>query len=263
MFNQFSDEEPGGFYNGVANTSSDVYGGDNNMDEKQIQFYHLSRLMDEHRSLLDNVARLENDLKQSNHETEVWRLRVAELQRHLDGAGITSRSLADNLDSDEKDLIQVESGSESELESEKCTRNDEEDLMIVHSESSSNADYPTTLIQVNSESESTASRNIDEEDLIIMHGESGLNENGEQDLIQVNIEASESDEELESYYIHVESLQEKIPVSSDEKNGADPSTTESFEGGLLHLDDGDCNSNQKPDESLAEAAEKRMGFPMT
>ena len=39
-----------------------------------------SRLMDEHRSLLDKVARLENDLKQSNHETEVWRLRVAELQ---------------------------------------------------------------------------------------------------------------------------------------------------------------------------------------
>ena len=193
LFDQFSDEEPGGFYNGIANTSSDGGGGggDNiHIDEKQSKFNHnhLSRLMDEHRSLLDKVVQLEIDLKQSNHETEVWRLRAGELQRQLDGAGIT-RSLADNLDidsdsnsdsnRDEEDLIQVESGSGSELqsESEKCTGDDEEDLIIVQSESSSNVIVnPTTSIQVNSESESTTCRSNVEEDLIIMHGESGLNE---------------------------------------------------------------------------------------
>ena len=47
------------------------------------------------------------------------------------------------------------------------------------------------------------------------------------------------------------------------KNDADPNTTVPSEGDSLHYDDGDCNSNQKPDELLAEAAENRIGLPMT
>jgi hypothetical protein len=36
-----------------------------------------------------------------------------------------------------------------------------------------------------------------------------------------------------------------------------------FEGDSLHYDDGDWNSDQKSDGSLAEAAENRIGLPMT
>jgi hypothetical protein len=253
QIDQYSDEEPGGFYNTVSG------------DDKQTDL--LSTLNEENAYLLNQVALLRRDLKQKTNESEAWRLEAIELQRKLDVV-VASKNLAGRLiDSDEEDMIRVDSDEESdsnrkdrmimkrEAASYSSEDNNEEDMISIGSETPPDG-IVTEFINVQREPDSELDRDVKDmnkvesgrnsKDSIYFHNDSSTrtdNDNAD-DLAQAHSNSS-FDVSVRSSPFHFESAQECVQESNEEKSNRISNVVRD----LLHLTD-DCKLDDRANDDI-------------